>query len=177
MTDQVTFRKGYMAADFLTDSYRISGEVDIAANALTDVLNDHLKTYIKLENVYISPIQNPADIKGHFEHGQLRKNNITMVILHREEDGLPKHQTYGSYIGQVVHDVFLTVPGFEVEGLLVASPRLNLERILVYEAQSFIPISEAVATVSLAPDIRFRGGMILVNRDHVGIFCMVGEHT
>ncbi|MCZ7544865.1 MAG: hypothetical protein M5R40_15685 [Anaerolineae bacterium] len=175
MTDKATFRKGYVTADFLSHNYRISGEVDITVNPLADILNDALKSYVRVENVYISPIQNPADIKGHYRHGQLRKDNIALAVLYREEDGLPKRQSYGSYIGQVIHDVFLTVPGFEVRGLLAISATLDLEGVLVLSAERFIPISEAVATVSLAPDIKFQGGMILVNREYIGIFCISGK--
>lgn len=175
MTNKASFRKGFVAADFLSHNYRISGEVDISINPLADILNDALRSYLKLENVYISPIQAPADLKGHYKYGQLRKDNITMAVLHREEDGLPKRQSYGSYLSQVVHDVFVTVPGFEVRGLLTMSSTLDMEGLLVLSAERFIPISEAVATVSLAPDIQFRGGVILVNRDFVGIFCISGK--
>ena len=172
MTDRLSYRKGFVNADFLSHNYRISGEVDISVNPVADLLNDPLKSYVKVENVYISPIQAPADIKGNFKHGQLSKDNITMAVLHREEDGLPKRQAYGSYIGYVVHEVFLTVPGFEVQGQLAISATLDLESLLVLSAERFIPVAEATATVSLSPDVQFKGGMILVNRDHIGIFCM-----
>ncbi len=175
MSDKASFRKGYVAADFLAHNYRISGEVSVRLNPIADVLNDPTRSYITVENVYISPIQNPADIKGNFRRGQLRKDNIIMVVLAREEDGLPKRQAYGSYISRVVHDVFLTVPGFEVRGSLTMSATLDLEGLLVLAAERFIPISSATATVTLSPSVKFRGGMILVNRDYIGIFCLVKE--
>jgi hypothetical protein len=170
--EKASYREGYVAAEFLSHNYRISGEASVALNPLTDTLNDALHSYIKIENVYISPIQSPADIKGHFRHAQLRKDNITLVVLRREEDGLPKRQSYGSYLGQTIHDVFITVPGFELEGELAMSKTLDLEAVLVLSVERFIPISNAVATVSLAPEIQFQGGMILVNRDYIGAFCL-----
>jgi len=88
MTDQssqVTFRRGFVTADFLAHNYRISGEVNVRARPLADSLNDGTTDYLETENVYVSPIQNPADIKASYSSGSLYKNNISMVVLAREE--------------------------------------------------------------------------------------------
>jgi hypothetical protein len=178
MTDQdsqVSIRRGFVAADFLAHDYRISGEVNVRTRPLADTLNDPTTDYIEIENIYVSPIQNPADIKAHYQVGSLRKENISKVILSREEDGLSKTSTYGSYIGYTLRPVFLTVPGFEVRGLLEVAPKIELRAFMATYAERFIPITEATATVSLNPNIRFQGGIILVNKQRVGIFCLAEE--
>ena len=178
MTDQssqVTFRRGFVTADFLAHNYRISGEVNVRARPLADSLNDVTTDYLEIENVYVSPIQNPADIKASYQSGSLYKRNVSMVVLAREEDGLSKVTTYGSYIGYTLRAVFLTLPGFEVRGLLEIASKTEIRAYMATHADRFIPIAEATATVTLNPAIRFEGGMILVNKERVGILCLSEE--
>lgn len=174
MTDQDSqmFRRGFVTADFLAHNYRISGEVNVRARPLADSLNDATTDFIEIENVYVSPIQNPADIKASYGTGSLFKNSISMVVLVREEDGLSKATTYGSYLGHTLRSSFVTVPGFEVRGLLEMAPKTDIRAYMATYADRFLPITEATATVSLNPAIRFEGGMILVNKNTVGIFCL-----
>jgi hypothetical protein len=173
--EHVSFRRGFVTADFLTNEYRISGEVSIRLRPLSDSLNDVTTDYLEIENIYVSPIQQPADIKAHYQYGSLSKENIVMVILARLEDGLSRSSSYGDYVGHIVHDVFLTVPSFEVRGSLATRGKIGLRDYMAMQAERFIPIAEATATVSLAPNIRFQGGMLLVNKSHIGIICMSGE--
>ena len=172
---QVSFRRGFVPADFLSHNYRISGEVNVRGRLLADSLNDVTTDFIQIENVYVSPIQRPADIKASYTAGSLRKDNISMVVLAREEDGRSKTSAYGSYVGHVLRPVFLTVPGFEVRGLLEVGAKMEIRTYMATYAERFIPVTEGTATVSLNPDLRFQGGMILVNKDSVGVFCLSGE--
>jgi hypothetical protein len=173
--EHASFRRGFVTADFLTNEYRISGEVSVRLRPLADSINDATTDYLEIENVYVSPIQQPADIKANYQYGSLSKENVVMVILARLEDGLSRSSSYGDYVGHIVHDVFLTVPSFEVRGSLATRGKIGLRDYMAMQAGRFIPVAEATATVSLAPNIRFQGGMILVNRSHIGIICMSGE--
>ena len=178
MTDdipEVSFRQGFVLADFLAHNYRISGEVNVRSRPLADTLNDVTTDYIEIENIYVSPIQDPADLKAHYQIGSLRKDNISKVILTRLEHGMSKTTTYGSYIGYTLRPVFLTVPGFEVRGLLEVAPKINIRAFMATYAERFIPITEATATVTLNPNVRFQGGIILVNKQQVGVFCLSEE--
>ncbi len=171
MTKKAAYRQGYVAADFLTQGHRISGEVRTAINPLADLLNDSLTSFIEAENVYISSIQSPTDIIESYPLGHLRKDNIIMAVLRRAEDGLPRRQTFGSPAEGATREVFLTLPGFDLRGRLSVKAAENLERLLVLSAERFIPIADAVATVPSSPDIQFRGGIILANRRYIGILC------
>lgn len=179
MTDdsssQVTFRRGFVTADFLAHDFRISGDANVRTRPLADTLNDGTTDYFQIENIYVSPIQNPADIKASYPMGSLYKRNISLVVLAREEDGRSKMESYGSYLGYVLYPVFLTVPGFEVRGLLAMTPKTDIRTYLVTHADRFVPITEASATVTLNPAIRFEGGIILVNKERVGILCQAEE--
>ncbi len=171
MTDKAAYRHGYVTADFLIDGYRISGEVRTTINPLADVLNDSLQSHLEIENVYVSPIQEPANITGHYTTGHLRKQNILMAVLHRAEDGLPRRQTFANPAEGATLPIFLTVSGFEVRGQLSSEVTEDLERLLVLTAERFIPIASAVATTIPAPAVTFQGGIILVNREYIGILC------
>jgi hypothetical protein len=176
MSSPTSYRSGFVPADFLAYDYRISGDVNIRTRPLADSLIDPTTDFVEIENVYVSPIQNPADIKASYSLGMLAKASISMVILAREEDGLSKRATYGDYMGRyTVQSVFLTVPGFEVRGYLETSAKAHIRTYMVTHAERFIPITEASAAVTLNPSIRFEGGMILVNKESVGIICMTPE--
>ena len=171
----ISYRSGYVAADFLAHNYRVSGEIYVRSKPLADALNDATTSTLQVRNVYISPIQSPADIKGHYLEGTLRKDTISMAILAREEDGLSSSSSYGSYVGHMLTPVFLTVPGFEIRGLLEMDAKTDVKTYLITHADRFIPLSEGVATVSSNPEITFAGGMILVNKQSIGIFCIEKE--
>jgi len=173
---QVTFRRGFVTADFLAHNYRISGEVNVRSRPLADSLSDPTSDYIDVDNIYVSPIHDPADIKASYPHGSLLKTNVSMVVVAREEDGLSKATTYGDYLGRyTLRPVFLTMPGFEVRGFLEMAAKGDIRTYMVGHAERFIPLVEAKATVTRNPAIRFEGGMILANRQGVGIICMAEE--
>ena len=109
-------RTSWLVADFFTHSYRISGRVDVRRRRLADQLNDHTTAFLQLEDTYVSNIERPADITASHASSILRKNNITAVVVARQEDGVPREHAYGSYFGAYLRKVFVTIPSFEIEG-------------------------------------------------------------
>ncbi len=173
--DLVVRRRGWVTADFFTHDYRISGQVDVRHRPLADQLNDRTTSYLDVEGVYISPIDRPGEITASYPISSLLKDNITMVVLARQEDGLSKKQTYGSYFGTYLREVFLTIPGFEVRGLLQMSGKLDLRAVLAIGTDRFIPILDGTIFATLNPKIQFTGGIILVNKDVIGAICIPEE--
>ena len=74
-------RRGWVAVDFFTHSYRISGTVDVRRISLADQLNDRTSSYLLMEDTYVSPIDRPGDITASYAQAALRKENITMAVL------------------------------------------------------------------------------------------------
>lgn len=163
-----------LAADFFTHSYRISGRVDVRHKKLADQLNDSTTSFLQLEDVYVSNIEYPADITASHITATLCKGNITAVVVARQEDGLSREHTYGSYLGTYLRKVLFIVPSFEIEGHLRLSSKLDLRAVLTSGAGGFASILDGQMKPSLRPDITFTGGAILVNKDHIGAFG-VGE--
>ncbi|MFQ6100801.1 MAG: hypothetical protein ACE5OS_06150 [Anaerolineae bacterium] len=161
---------GWLVADFFTHRHRISGRTDVRQKKLADQLNDHTTSFLRLEEVYISNIEHPAEIATHHVISILRKDNITAVVVSRQEDGLPREHTYGSYFGSYLRKVFITVPSFEIEGHLRLSGRLDLRTVLTSGTDDFVTILDGQMKSSVRPDVTFTGGAILVNKDHIGAF-------
>jgi len=160
----------WLVAEFFVHSYRMSGRLDVHHRKLADQLNDHTTAFISLEDVYVSNIEHPAAITISYSTSILRKRNITAVVVARQEDGLPREHTYGSYFGAYLRKVFVTVPSFEIEGYLRLSGRMDLRTVLTTGTGDFVSILDGRMKSSIHPDIAFTGGVILVNRDHIGAF-------
>ena len=175
VVDQSVRRRGWVTVDFFTHSYRVSGSVDVHRLPLADQLNDRTTSYLMLEDAYVSPIDRPGDITASYSVAALRKENITMAVLASKEDGLSKKQSYGSYFGTSLRNVFITVPQFEVRGFLQIVGKFDLHALLATGTDRFMPLLDGTTFASLKPDIQFDGGMILVNKDAVGVMCVQEE--
>lgn len=160
----------WLVADFFTHSYRISGRVNVRHQKLADQLNDNRTSFLLIEDAYVSNSQNPADIAASHANAILYKRNLIAVTVPRQEDGLPREHTYGSYFGVYLRKVFLTVPFFEIEGYLRLSGKLDLRTVLTTGTDDFIIILDGQMRSSLHPNIIFTGGAVLARKEHVGAF-------
>jgi hypothetical protein len=175
-SDQSVKRRGWVSADFFTHSYRVSGSVDVRRLPLADQLNDRTTSYLMLEDAYVSPIDRPGEITASYTEAALRKTNVTMVVLAHTEDGLSKKESYGSYFGTMLKNVFITVPQFEVQGFLRVVGKFDLHALLATGTDRFMPVLDGTTFASIKPEIQFNGGMILINKDAVGVMCTKEEN-
>jgi len=162
----------WVVADFFTHSYRISGRVQVRYRKLAAQLNDQTSSFIQIEDAYISNTEHPADIATSYAGSIIRKKNITAVVVARQDDGLLKEHSYGSYLGAYTRNVFLTVPSFEVEGYLRLSSKMDLRTVLTSGTDDFIIVLDGQMKSAVRTEITFSGGAILVNKEHIGAFCM-----
>jgi hypothetical protein len=166
---------GRLGADFFTHSYRISGQVDVRRQSLADLLNDRTTAFIELEDAYVSPLDRPADIVATYAASNLIKGNLTFVTVRHGEDVISRKDSYGSYLGSYLRKVFLTVPAFEIVGYLRLSGKVDLRRVLTVESNDFLAVLDGRIRASIRPDIGFTGGGTLVNKRHIGAFCLAEE--
>lgn len=168
-----TLRQQVVSADFLTRTYRTSGDVSILGEPLLDQLNDELAHFLHVERVFISPLLDPATLTGNFRSAEVRKDRLGVVVLNRLEDGLPYRQ--GRYVGRdhVERQVLAIVAGFEVRGAIWLHPSVNVIELVRTTPERFIPIFNATATYAMQRDIVFSGGAILVNRGMIEVFAQV----
>jgi hypothetical protein len=173
MTDKLLAlsRKGYLTADILTDSYRISGEVNLKGQPLLDTLNDKMSNFIRLENLYVSPVDDPTIFKAQLSIGFVRKTNIIAVILAREEDGLARHTMYSMKAdAPILFSLYASLSSFELRGGFKLSSPVDIENMLMQGIDAFVPVFRAELTLLSDPQIRFTGGAVLLNREYAHLF-------
>lgn len=161
-----------IVVDFFTHSYRISGHLDIRRLTLSEMLNDRTTSFLIVDDAYVSSIDRPGEIIASYPYATLTKANLTLALAARQEDVLPRKQSYGSYYGAYLYKIFLTVPVFEVSGYLRLSARVDLRRILTLETEDFLLVVDGRVRSSVRPDIVFNAGGLLVNKRHIGAFCI-----
>jgi hypothetical protein len=174
MSIQASTRKqGYVSGDFLTPTYRISGEVALRGDPLLDQLNDHMAQFLTVERMFVSLLHDPASLIGNFSLGQVRKASLALVILKEQEDGLPHRR--GQYLGRdhADRDMLVVTGGFEVRGKLRLHRSVNVIEFLRTTPEQFVPFFDATAVVASRREIVFQGGAVLVNRLLIEVFCPV----
>lgn len=167
--------RGFLNADFFTYSYRISGRLDTRRQSLYDILNDQTTSFISLEDAYFSSIDHPGDIVANHPASFLAKRNLTLIVVPHRDDALSKKHTYGSYFGTALSKIFLVTPGFEVQGYLRMSTKMDMRRILSSGTDDFLAVLDGRVRASIRSDVTFTGGGILVNKQHIGGFSIAEE--
>jgi hypothetical protein len=173
MEQQAKIRTGYVAADFMTRTYRISGEVELRGDPLLDQLNNLNTLFLTLERVFVSPLLDPAVLTGNYAYAEVRKDNVGIVILNQGKDGLPYRQ--GRYVGRdhVKRQLLIVAAGFEVRGSLPLHPSVNVPNFVRTTPEDFIPLFDARAILTARREIFFEGGAILLNRRQIEVFSVI----
>jgi hypothetical protein len=171
---QPGIRSGTIAVDFLTPTHRISAQMTLRGRVLADVLNDVRTSFLPLEAVFLSRLEEPARILKSLAAAILSKDHITMAIANVGVELAVKaiSPTYGT---RKVYGVFATIPGFEIEGTMEFHGRPDLHALLVTNVERFLPILNARAVMTGRPESRFAGELIFINRDFIGLFSLSGE--
>jgi hypothetical protein len=93
----------------------------------------------------------------------MRKESILVAVVAREEDGLPRSYSYGSYLGTHLQRAFLIVSAFEIQGHLRLWAKRDLRSVLT-SGDLYLPVLDGRMRYPMRPDVEFTGGVILVNR-------------
>jgi hypothetical protein len=175
MEQQAKVRTGYVAGDFMTRTYRISGEVALRGEPLLDQINDMNTQFITLERVFVSPLLDPAVLTGNYASAEIRKDNVGIVVLNQMRDGLPYRE--GRYIGRdhVDRQLLIVAAGFEIRGNLRLHPTVNVQNFVRTTPEDFILLFNSTAALTARREIVFQGGAILLNRRQIEVFALVGE--
>lgn len=175
MSDKVLSlsRKGYLSAEFLTENYRISGEVALKGQPLIDTLNDKMNSFVRVENMYISPVNDPTVFTAQYALGHIRKDNIVAAVLAREEDGIARHSIYQAKAdAPILYSLFTVTKGYEVRGGLKLGSPVDVDNMLMQSLDLFIAVFRGHAKLTASPEIQFAGGALLLNRTFTNIFCV-----
>ena len=167
-------RQTLLTADIFTSSHRFSAQINIGNRRLADVLNDRMTDFLSVQNVYVSRINAPGEIVGQYKKASLKKEHITFVVLPSESDGLSKEDNYNAF-SKSSQNVFMALPSFEVTGQLNIIGKFDLKAILAIGTTRFMPIFRGNAENAFFPNVKFSGPVIVVNKQAVAFFSVLGE--
>jgi hypothetical protein len=172
-----TSRYGRITAelDLFTDAYRITGRAIVGAGGIQAELESSSSSFLEMEDVYISRINEPGVIVANYPAAVFRKENINFLIVQDRRQGSGgggAQHSRSLYTRGRPLSIFLTVPSFEIRGEIQQEGKVVLRELLAKSLGQFQPLQAAQAWASLYPDISYSGDLLFVHKDRIGIFCL-----
>jgi hypothetical protein len=158
--------------EFFVDGYRVSGTFVARPRTLGDAMYDSTTSYLTLREAYVSPIGAPAKITARRGETVLVKDRIAFALTMEMEMALRRDQRYGSYRGPQFRPVYLTLPFFELEGLIRLPGRLDPLVLLSSRTEAYLTLVEVTARLTLHPDITYHGEAALVHKRMIGLMSL-----
>ncbi len=162
--------------EFFVDGYRVSGTFTVRTRTLGDAMYDSTTSYLTLKEAYVSPIGEPGKITARRQETVIVKDRVAFVLAMEMEMALRRDQRYGSYRGPQFRPVYLTLPFFELEGLIRLPGRLDPLVLLSSRTEAYLTLVEVKARLTLHPDVIYEGAAALVNKRMVGLMSLA-THT
>ena len=163
----VRFSQQLINLDIFTDAYRVTGHAMVGSGGIHSELGNPNRSFMNLEDAYISRINQPGEILASYKETAFRKDNINFIVLQNKREGLPVSSSL--YTRGRSINIFLTVPSFEIRGEVFHEGRLLAGDIIGKSHGQFLLIFSGMASASLYPDISYSGDLILVHRERIGI--------
>lgn len=158
----------FTAADFMTATHRISGQISTGVKPLSVVLNDRSQSYLLAHNVYVSRLDDAGTIMSHAPVAYISKENLALIVVVGREARTPDRGRFSTHEYQAL----VTVDGFEVEGKFQGPHRLDLRAFSPATLDTFIVLTDATARPMAIPELVFAGEAILVNRARLESLCL-----
>lgn len=164
-----------LAADFLTQSYRVVGKMMVPNTGVFGLINDPTTSFMEVLDAKLARIHMPTKLVGEYKMIDLVKDNVFAICLTRREDVGPQALARGGYQNLVEYSIRLTTRVYELEGILEWSGRFNFAAIMVEGVRDFVPIYNATLTAILIPQLRIESPAILFNRRQVDLLGLASE--
>jgi hypothetical protein len=164
-----------LAADFLTQSYRVVGKMMVPNTGVVGLINDPNTSFMEVLDAKLARIHMPTKLVGEYKLIDLVKNNVFAICLTRREDMGPSALARGGYRNFVEYSIRVTTQVYELEGKLEWAGRFNFAAAMVEGARDFVPLYDATLTAILIPQLRIESPAILFNRRQVDLLGLVSE--
>jgi hypothetical protein len=164
-----------LAADFLTQSYRVVGKMMVPNTGVVGLVNDPTTSFMEVVDAKLARIHMPTKLVGEYKVIDLVKNNVFAICLTRREDMGPQALARGGYKNLVEYSIRITTQVYELEGTLEWTGRFNFTTIMVEGVRDFVPLYNATLTAILTPQLRIESPAILFNRTQVDLLGLVSE--
>jgi hypothetical protein len=86
-----------LAADFLTQSYRVVGKMMIPNTGVVGLINDPNTSFMEVVDAKLARIHMPTKLVGEYKVIDLVKDNVFAICLTRREDLGPQALARGGY--------------------------------------------------------------------------------
>jgi len=151
--------------ELYTIDHVIRGSIEMAGERMSDVLNLKTESALTLTNVEVSRLLNVKKSPPlHLPVVRIEKSNL-LFALPVERD-LTHKSLYRRAVRQG-YELAVFLPNFELQGTIHLTERLDIRRVLVVRPEDFIPLTEAMATYVLYPQITFQASTIVFNKSKV----------
>ncbi len=166
-------RRKMLQVDFFSHAHRLSTQINVYNQPLSDQLNDPRVSWIELDIAYLSRIERPGEIIADYALSALRKDQIVLAMITGSTEGAVKKvaHTSGFYMKRQ-HQVLVATGAFEITGWIELVGKVDLHSLLIATSERFMPVLNAAATVSFFPATHFNASMALINKDAIETFCI-----
>ena len=164
-----------IAADFLTQSYRVVGKILVPNTGVIGLVNDPTTSFMEVLDAKLARIHMPTKLVGEYKMIDLVKNNVFAICLSRREDLGPQGLARGGYQNLVEYAIRVTTQVYELEGTLEWAGRFDFATVMVEGVRDFVPLYDATLTAILTPQLRIESPAVLFNRRQVDLLGLVSE--
>lgn len=152
-----------ITAEFFTNQHRVRGQIFTGNRRLTDVLNDALYSSVELREVEVARVIELEKVVYTYPSAVLMKEAIALVIIPGERSDGTESRIF-KFVEKRPYEVTLTVPPYEVSGVLHLKGTGDLRTLLVREVNHFVPLTQARVVFTLYPKVKFSGEVAIVNK-------------
>lgn len=151
----------------LTFYHSITGHVSLRGQRLSDYLNDRRESVIRLSEVSVSRLNNPAKVITRDSNAVISKDHAVMVF-ETSQAAVPAERRAYAFTLKQMHEVFLIMESIEVRGSIHMKGNfdiLEIHRFVATSGDKFVPITQATVTL---PELSFsKESGVLINVQHI----------
>lgn len=156
--------------ELYTIDHVIRGFIEMAGERMSDVLNLKTELSLTLTQVQVTRLLNVSKTPPiRLPLARIEKSNL-LFALPVERD--LTHKSLYRRAARQGYEIFVALPNFELSGTIHLTERLDIRRVLVVRTEDFIPLTEAMATYVLYPQIKLQASTIVFNKSRV---ILIGE--
>ena len=159
--------------EIIAHEHRFTATVYVHDQRLLDLLNDQTTDVLPINDVAVYRCSALEDAVAILPEAIIHKADLHLVIITREERNQPTQRLFG-YVQKMRYPVFLTVPGYDVQGAMHLLPSHDLDptTILVNKASTFFPVTNATISEAWRGEEDFAVPVVMVNKRSLTLFSL-----
>jgi len=176
--------KSIVRVEFYTHHYHVSGDVEVNRWRLADVLNDHTRPFVLMQNAVREPLpgiikDSGSDLARAATVLQVAKSAVMFAIPHEAPDMEAARQQYLSalYSERSPAEATVIAPPFEIRGTVHLRRAAHAKQALEELPAEFIPMSHIDAAYLTEQRLRITADLAVVNRPLAELFTIAADRS